>query len=82
MAQLHDEGLKIIKQKLSQGEKNTNVSAKIRMESYGLKAASLFQRIMNSKNKLLMRLIFPNSLFTRVVAKCIKTSDKIFGGLE
>jgi hypothetical protein len=36
MAQLQDEGDKIIKQKLSQGEKKYNVFAKTRMEFYGL----------------------------------------------
>jgi hypothetical protein len=39
MAQLHDEGVKIIKQKLSQERRNINIFAKTRMEFYGLNLA-------------------------------------------
>jgi hypothetical protein len=50
MAQLHDEGAKIIKRKLSQREEKYNVFIKITREFYGLKVALWFQKITNSES--------------------------------
>jgi hypothetical protein len=67
MSQLHDEGIKIIKLKLSQGEANISVSTPIIMEFYGSKTVLLCLKIINFVNKSLMKHIYLNSLFLLVV---------------
>jgi hypothetical protein len=82
MSQLHDEGIKIIKSKLSREKPNISVSTQIIKEFYGSTIVLLYLKITNFVNKSLMKPIYPNSLFILVVPKCIKIFDRIFGGPE
>jgi hypothetical protein len=76
MSQVHDEGIKIIKLKLSQGE------AKYKCFHTDHKGVLWFNNRINFVNKSLMKHIYLNSLFILVVPKCIKIFGKIFGGPE
>jgi hypothetical protein len=82
MSQLHDEGIKIVKLKLSQGEAKYKCFHTDIKEFYGSTIILLYPRIINFVNKSLMKHIYINSLFIQVVPKCIKIFDKIYGGLE
>jgi hypothetical protein len=69
MSQLHDEGIRIIKLRLSQGE------TKYRCFCTDHQGVLWF-------NKSLMKHIYPNYLFILVAPKCTKIYDNIFGGPE
>jgi hypothetical protein len=78
---LHDEGIKIIKQKLSQGE------AKYRCFHTDHQGVLWFNnRIVVPKDHQLRKQILDEAhicldfLFVLVVLKCIKTLDETFGG--
>jgi hypothetical protein len=79
MSQLHNEGIKIIKSKLSQGEAKYKC---FHIDPQGVLWFNnlLYQKIINFESKFLMKLIYLNSLFIPVAPKCIKTCDNIFGG--
>jgi ribonuclease HI len=64
MSQASDEGIKTIKQRLSQNIQNTRVSDKTPMVQFGLGSVSLSPKTLPSGRKFWMRLISPNSQFT------------------
>jgi hypothetical protein len=80
MSQLHDEGIKIMKQKLSGEKQNIGVSTRTIKEFYGSTIVLLYLRIISFVNKSLMRHICPSFLFILVVLKCTKILGEIFGG--
>jgi hypothetical protein len=79
-SQLHDKGIKIIKQKLSQGKAKYSCFHTDHQEFYGSTIVLLYLRTVNYVNKSLMKHICPSFLFILVVLKCIKTLGETFGG--
>ena len=82
MAQLRDEGIKIIKEKLSQGEAKYKC---FRVDHKGVlwfEFRLLYPRITSLENKSLMKHIYRSFLFIPVVPRCTKILNKISGGLE
>ena len=80
LAQSHDEGVKIIKQKLAQGDEKYKC---FHMDHKGV--LWFGNRIVVPKDYQLWRQIFdtsPSSLFILVVQRCTKTLDRIIGGPE
>ena len=82
MAQLHDEGIKIIKEKLSQGEAKYKCFCVDHQEFCGLNLVLLYPRITNLEDKSLMRHIYQSFLFIPVVPRCTRILNRISGGLE
>jgi hypothetical protein len=80
MSQMHDVGIKIIRQKLSQGEAKYKCFHTNHQGVLGSTIVLLNLRIINFVNKSLMKHICPNFLFILVVLKCIKILGKTFGG--
>ena len=77
MAQLHDEGIKIIKEKLSQGE------AKYKCFRVDHRGVLWFEsRLVVPKDHQLRKHIYRSFRFIRVVQRCTKILNKISGGLE
>ena len=82
MAQLHDEGIKIIKEKLSQGEAKYKC---FRVDHRGVlwfESRLVVPKNHQLENKSLMRHIYRSFLFIPVVPRCTKILNKISGGLE
>jgi hypothetical protein len=75
MSQLHDEGIKIIKEM-----QNIDVSTLIIKGFYGSTIVWLYLRIISFVNKSLTKHIYLSFLFILVVLKYIKTLGKTFGG--
>jgi hypothetical protein len=75
LAQLHVEGIKIIKQKLAQGKEKYKFS-------YGSAIVLWFPKTSNSKDKFLMKHTFQSSPFIPVAQKCTRILDRIIGGPE
>jgi hypothetical protein len=80
MSQLHDEGIKIIKQKLSQGEAKYRCFHTDHHGVYGSTIVLLYLRTISFANKSLMKHIYPSFLFILVVLKYIKIFGETFGG--
>jgi len=80
MEQLHDEGIKIIKEKLFQGE--TKYMCLIIDEFYGLNLDLLYPRIISLESKSLMKHIYRSFRFIQVVQRCTRILNRIFGRLE
>ena len=81
MAQLHDKGVGIIKQKLSQGERKYKCFRQDHNGVLWFESRLVVPKIMIFGSKFSTRHIFPNFLFTRTVPRCTKILSKIFGGL-
>jgi hypothetical protein len=73
---------KLLKPNYLREKLNISVSTLIIKEFCGSTIVLLYLKIINFVNKSLMKHIYPNSLFILVVPKCIKISDKTFGGPE
>jgi hypothetical protein len=72
-AQLHDEGVKIIKQQLAQGEEKYKCFQVITKEFYGSRDVLLYPRTFSFVSKFWTRHIYPSSLCTLAIPKYIKT---------
>jgi hypothetical protein len=72
-AQLQDEGVKIIKQQLAQGEEKYKCFQVDHKGIYGSRNVWLYPRTISFVRRFWMRHICPNSLCTLAVPKCIKT---------
>ena len=82
MAQLHDEGIKIIKESYPKEKQSTSVSEWIIKEFCGLNFVLLYPRTTSLENKSLMRHIYRSFLFIPVVPRCTRILNRISGGLE
>jgi asparagine synthetase B (glutamine-hydrolysing) len=72
-AQLHDEGVKIIKQQLAQGEEKYKCFQLDHKGILWLKGRTVVPRTISFVNRFWMRHICPSSLCTLAVLKCTKT---------
>jgi hypothetical protein len=72
-AQLHDEGVKIIKQQLAQGEEKYKCFQVDHKGILWFKGRTVVPRTISFVNRFWMRHICPSSLCTLAVLKCTKT---------
>ena len=82
IAQVHDKGVGIIKQKVLEGEQKYKC---FRVDHKGVlwfKSCLVFLKIRNSKSKFLMRHISLNFQSILIAPKCTKMFGNIFGGHE
>jgi hypothetical protein len=71
-AQRSDKDIKIIKQKLAEGDPKYTCFQKDHKDVIGLENALWFLSIQRLRRQSLMRLICPNSLFIPAVPRCTK----------
>jgi hypothetical protein len=82
MAQVHDKGVGIIKQKVLEGEQKYKCFRVDHKWVLWFESCLVFLKIRNSKSKFLMRHISLNFQSILIAPKCTKMFGNIFGGHE